>query len=225
MSTNIFLLFSNHLASNEITRSPVYNPQPTLLTCSITNSKLCIIINNCIMEQENLKSFFEELNFQVLLCNNITHSDIHELFNVTTRIQELTVLAVFILSEGDHDVINGFEGNPIEQVLVAFMNHMFNTHKTDKLVFVQTICFNGDYDISKPVIQLCIPEKCIYFHISTKVSIIPKFINIFTAFPNCSTLKGLSQLSSGHVYALLSGHVYVKPKGYDFILNSMERYV
>ena len=65
------------------------------------------------MEQENLKSFFEELNFQVLLYNNITHSDIHRLFNVTTRIQELTVLAVFILSEGDHDVINDFEGNPI----------------------------------------------------------------------------------------------------------------
>ena len=179
------------------------------------NSKLCIIINNCtiLVEQEILKSAFEELNFQTRLYNNFTHSDIHQLFNVISRIQELTMLAVFIFSERDHDVINDFEGKPIEAILVDIMSHMSNAHKTDKLVFVQTIC----NDIPKPDIRLCIPEKYIYFHIITNFSIIPKFINILKSSPNCSILNILSQL--------LSGHVYIQPNGYDFILNSMERYV
>ena len=217
ISTNIFL-FSNHLGSDEMTRSPVSNTQPPLLTLH-TNSKLCIIINNCsiLPEQTNLKSAFEHLNFQALLCNHITHSDIRQLFNDTSRIQELTVLAVFIFSERNDDIVNDFERMPIEPVLVDIMNHISNAHKTDKLVFVQTICCNGDYDITKPDIQLCILEKCIYFHISTNVSIVSKFISILTSFPNCFILNILSQL--------LPGQVYVQPNGYDFILNSMERYV
>ena len=181
-----------------------------------TNDKLCIIINNSTIEQENLKSAFVELNFQTFLYNSITHSNIHRLFN-DTSIQELTVLAVFIFSERDHYVLNVFEGKTIEAVLVDIMSQMSNAHKTDKLVFVQTICCNDECGITKPDIQLCIPEKCIYFHISTDVSIIPKFLKVLISSPNCFILNILSQL--------LSGHVYVQPNGYDFILNSMERYV